>query len=115
MINLEDESALSNASIQIEGATRSTIVNLFHLDPLNYTSIEHIPETVAWGHATCNTRLGQRRCYPLQELVDAGNKIGILSESGIESFGWISPDWEMIRSPEGSVWIRLCRDRPSGD
>lgn len=111
MLSLDEESALGNASVQIEGATRSTIVNLFHLYPLNYSDIQHIPGKIAWGHATCNTKLGQRRCYPLQELIKDGEKVGILSESGVESFGWISADWEMIRSPKGAVWIRICIDR----
>ena len=31
---------------------------------------------------------------------------------GVDTFGWISGDWEMIRSPQGSVWIRICSDLP---
>lgn len=108
MLILEDEQALENAPAQIIGSTRSTIVNLFHLEPLYYGEIRHGPQTAAWGHAVCNTKLGQRRCYPLQELIDSGNKVGIVKSEGIETFGWISKDWEMIRSPRGAVWIRLC-------
>jgi len=110
MLRLDEEEALENAAVQVEGATRSTIVNLFHLDPLRYGSVEHLPSKVAWGHATCNTRLGQRKCFPLQELIDSGAKVGIIRPDGIETFGWISTNWEMIRSPRGSVWIRLCDD-----
>ncbi len=119
MLQLEEEQALENAGIQIEGATRSTIVNLFHLHPLRYGAIEHVPQKVAWGHAVCNTKLGQRRCYPMQELIDTGLKIGVVTEDGTQTFGWISTDWEMIRSPLGSVWVRLCGDtedlEPSSD
>ena len=111
-LTLDDESALGTAAEQIEGATRSTIVNLFHMDPLRYGAIEHIPSKVAWGHATCNTRLGQRKCYPLHELQEAENKVGIIRPEGVDTFGWISGDWEMIRSPHGSVWIRICGDIP---
>lgn len=110
MLTLDEEQALENAAVQVEGATRSTVVNLFHMFPLRYGETEHIPSKVAWGHAVCNTKLGQRRCYPLQELIDSGDKIGLTKPEGIETFGWISQDWEMIRSPGGSVWIRLCRD-----
>lgn len=112
---LDEESALLNAAEQIEGATRSTIVNLFHMDPLRYGAIEHVPSKVAWGHATCNTRLGQRKCYPLPDLQETGEKVGIIRIEGMETFGWISPDWEMIRSPQGSVWIRICRDLSTDD
>lgn len=110
MLVLDEEEALANAAVQVEGATRSTIVNLFHMEPLRYGVLNHQPQTVAWGHATCNTKLGQRRCYSLDEIMDQGRKVGIVLEEGIETFGWISQDWEMIRSPEGSVWIRLCGD-----
>ncbi|MEQ9380039.1 MAG: BstXI family restriction endonuclease [Pirellulales bacterium] len=110
MLTLDDEQALENAAVQVEGATRSTIVNLFHMYPLRYGEIDHEPSKVAWGHAVCNTKLGQRRCFPLQELIDTGEKIGLIRPEGIETFGWISKDWEMIRAPGGSVWIRLCSD-----
>lgn len=108
MLKLQEERSLENAAEQVEGATRSTIVSLFHMDPLRYSSVEHVPTKVAWGHAICNTKLGQRRCQPLRELVDKGWKVGLVKEERIETFGWMSPDWEMIRSPGGAVWIRLC-------
>jgi hypothetical protein len=110
MLKLDEEQALENAAVQVEGATRSTIVNLFHMWPLRYGQIEHEPSKVAWGHAVCNTKLGQRRCYSIQELADEGEKIGLIRTERIETFGWISKDWEMIRAPGGSVWIRLCGD-----
>ena len=109
-IVFEDEAGTGNAAFQIEGATRSTHVNLFHLIPLVYTSLEHRPEQIAWGHAICNTRLGQRRCYSLQELKERDLKVGVIREEGIETFGWISEDFQMIRSPYGAVWIQLNGD-----
>ncbi len=109
-IAFEDEAGHGNAGTQIEGATRSTAVNLFHLIPLVYSSIEHSPQQIAWGHAICNTRLGQRRCYSLQELQELDLKVGVIREEGIETFGWISEDFQMIRSGYGAVWIQLNRD-----
>jgi len=110
----DDPDGISNAAGQVEGATRSTIVNLFHLVPLTYQGIEHIPENMAWGHAICNTRLGQRRCYSLEEIKENGNKVGIIKPEGIETFGWMSSDWQMIRSPSGAVWIQLNGDIAEG-
>ena len=110
MVSFEEESSLENAALQVEGATRSTIVNLFHLEPLVYGVGHHIPQDVAWGHAVCNTRLGQRRCYSLRELQQRDLKVGIISEDGIDTFGWISDDHLMIRSPGGAVWIQLHGD-----
>jgi hypothetical protein len=110
MVSFSEEAGVSNASEQVAGATRSTIVNLFHMVPLSYSAIEHISENVAWGHAICNTRLGQRRCIPLPELISGNLKVGIITEDGIQTFGWISSDFEMIRSSRGAVWIRLHGD-----
>lgn len=110
MVSFEEETSLENAALQVEGATRSTIVNLFHLEPLVYGVGHHIPQGVAWGHAICNTRLGQRRCYSLQEVQQGNLKVGIISEEGIDTFGWISKDHLMIRSPGGAVWIQLHGD-----
>lgn len=111
MLVLDEEDGLENAGLQVAGATRSTIVNLFHLEPLRYDRLDHAPAAVAWGHAICNTKLGQRRCYSVAELTRDGEKVGLINEEGIETFGWMSPNWEMIRSPRGSVWIRICLDR----
>lgn len=114
MLTLDEEQALENAAVQIEGATRSTVVNLFHIDPLKYDRLSHLPDTVAWGHAVCNTKLGQRKCYSLDQIQEHGMKVGLVLEEGIETFGWLSADWEMIRSPGGSVWARLCGDVAEG-
>jgi hypothetical protein len=113
MLLLNEEIGLENAGMQVEGATRSTVVNLFHLEPLRYDRLDHTPSAVAWGHATCNTKLGQRRCFSVSEVIRDGEKVGLIKEAGIETFGWISPNWEMIRSPRGAVWIRICLDRNS--
>lgn len=113
-VTFRGEESLANAGVQVQGATRSTIVNLFHLHPLMYHSLTHKPANVAWGHAICNTRLGQRRCFSLDELVEMDRKVGIIREEGIETFGWISEDWQMIRSPNGAVWIQLNGDVADG-
>lgn len=110
-VSFADESSLLNASEQVENATRSTVVNLFHMVPLTYSDIEHIPQNVAWGHAICNTKLGQRKCHPLSELITDGTKVGVVDGEGvISTFGWISRNLEMIRSPAGAVWIRIVED-----
>lgn len=115
-VEFEDESALSNAGEQVFDATRSTVVNLFHLAPLVYSSIEHGPTNVAWGHATCNTKLGQRKCHSLRELIESGAKVGTVDGTGsIRTFGWSSENLEMIRSPMGAVWIRVSEDRLTED
>lgn len=109
-VSFAEEAGLSNASEQVPGTTRSTIVNLFHLTPLIYNELRHLPSNVAWGHAVCNTRLGQRRSYSLDELIEMELKVGIIRPEGIETFGWISEDLKMIRSPEGAVWVQLHGD-----
>jgi hypothetical protein len=114
-VSFEDEKGLTNASEQIEGATRSTVVNLFHLMPLLYRELTHIPSNIGWGHAVCNTRLGQRPCYSLKQLVEMDLKVGIIRDEGfVETFGWISDDWLMIRSPNGAVWMQLNGDVNEG-
>jgi hypothetical protein len=110
MIGFEDEVGLENAGAQVAGSTRSTIVNLFHLEPLAYGSLEHAPRCVAWGHAVCNTRLGQRKCYSLCEVQDMDLKVAVIRDENVETFGWMSIDWKMIRSPNGAVWIQLNED-----
>lgn len=110
-VSFDDQTGLTNAGEQIEGATRSTVVNLFHLMPLLYHELTHIPGNIGWGHAVCNTRLGQRPCYSLKQLVEIDLKVGIVGDEGlIETFGWISRDWLMIRSPNGAVWMQLNGD-----
>lgn len=111
MVSFQEAEALENAGEQVAGATRSTIVNLFHLDPLTYSRIEHSPQNVAWGHALCNTKLGQRRTRSIAELSAVGAKVAAVDEDGEwHTFGWISEDFEMIRGPRGAVWIRLTSD-----
>ncbi len=115
-VSFADESSLLNASEQVVNATRSTVVNLFHMAPLTYSDVEHTPQNVAWGHAICNTKLGQRKCYPLSELIADGSKVGIVDQEGlISTFGWISESLEMIRSPAGAVWIRIVEDHLSAE
>ncbi len=110
MASYDDDSGTDNAAEQVEGSTRSTVVNLFHLEPLVYDYLAHLPANVAWGHHSCNTRLGQRRCIPISELQALDWKVGIIRPEGIETFGWISGNYEMIRSPLGAVWIRISTD-----
>jgi hypothetical protein len=113
-ISFDDVPGLENAAIQIDGTTRSTVVNLFHIEPLLYSRLSHLPMNVAWGHATCNTKLGQRHCYSLAELVEHDLKVAVLTEDGPpQTFGWISSDFEMIRSDNGAVWVRLVSDAPA--
>lgn len=107
LVTFNEEVGLINAAAQVEGATRSTEVNLFHLIPLVYGSLQHVASAVAWGHAHCNTKLGQRPCYSLADLQDMNLKVGILREEGIDTIGWISEDYSMIRSSMGAVWIQL--------
>jgi hypothetical protein len=114
-VSFVGEDGVTNAAEQIDGATRSTVVNLFHLAPMLYDQLTHIPGNIGWGHAICNTRLGQRRCYSLQEMIEMNLKVGIVQDDGlIETFGWISTDWLMIRSPNGAVWMQLNGDVADG-
>jgi hypothetical protein len=115
-IAFTEEASLLNAADQVINATRSTIVNLFHMVPLTYSDIEHVPQNVAWGHAICNTKLGQRRCYPIPQVIASGLKVGSIDANGVVStFGWASKNLEMIRSPAGAVWIRIVDDHLSPD
>src|SRR5690606_33169827 len=94
-VDFNEVDGLLNAALQVEGATRSTKVNLFHLEPLVYEALNHRPTSVAWGHATCNTLLGQRHCYALAELQEAGRKIGFIdADDELVTFGWISEDFK---------------------
>jgi hypothetical protein len=114
-ISFSEEDSLLNAGTQIINATRSTIVNLFHIQPVTYTDVCHNARNVAWGHATCNTKLGQRRCFSVAELEDVGIKIAAIRNGRIETFAWASNSYEMLRSPNGAVWIRINNDHLSGD
>jgi hypothetical protein len=115
LVVFDEESGLINASSQIAGATRSTDVNLFHIQPLVYGTLQHGPASVGWGHANCNTRLGQRHCYSLSELQAMDLKIGVLHEDSVETIGWISQDFQMIRSPMGAVWIQVSGEMTAGE
>ncbi len=110
-VDFQQVSGLLNAALQVEGATRSTKINLFHLEPLVYETLNHRPTSVAWGHAVCNTLLGQRHCYSLTELQEAGRKIAFIDgDDEVVTFGWMSADYKMIRSPYGAVWVQLSDD-----
>lgn len=106
-ISFADESGTINASQQTADITRSTVVNLFHLRPLIYKELVHIPRNVAWGHAICNSRLGQRQCYSLREMIEMGRKVALIEGETYATFGWMSSDDIMIRSPNGAVWAQL--------
>lgn len=114
-ISFTEEDALLNAAAQILNATRSTIVNLFHVQPLTYSDVCHNAQNVAWGHAICNTKLGQRRCFSVAELEDMGIKIAVLRGDRFETFAWASDSFEMLRSPRGAVWIRITSDHLEAD
>ncbi|MFH1702492.1 MAG: BstXI family restriction endonuclease [Nitrospirota bacterium] len=114
-ISFDESEASLNAAAQVAGATRSTIVNLFHLKPLIYHSLTHIPANIGWGHAICNTYLAQRECLSLYELIRMGLKVGIIYDDHIETFGWISDDFKFIRSPNGAVWTQISSDMSSDE
>jgi hypothetical protein len=115
MVTFDDASGLGNAGMQVVGATRSTAVNLFHIQPLIYHALVHIPTNVAWGHAVCNTRLGQRHCFGVDELKAQSRRVLIAKADGTtDELGWISEDGLMVRSPNGAVWIQLNGDIAEG-
>ncbi len=109
MLSFDGASGLANSQQQVEGATRSTAINLFHMVPLVYESLEHKPDQIAWGHAICNTRLGQHECIPLKNLIEHGDKLTAVNSSGNlnERIGYISNDKQFIRSESGDVWIKI--------
>jgi len=103
MVSFKGADALSNSQEQVEGSTRSTKVNLFHMAPLCYETLEHKPTQVAWGHAICNTVLGQRRCRSLSELMDIGQSVVLANGKRV----WMSADLNFLRSEQGDVWVRI--------
>lgn len=109
-INLDNEDGLLNSGTIVQGTNRSTIINLFHMVPLSYEDQFHRYDLVSWGHATCNTKLGQRICHPLEELKKSDIKVAKLIGDVYSTFGWISVDERMIRSPLGAVWIKITND-----
>jgi hypothetical protein len=111
-VDFQQVDGLLNAALQVDGATRSTKANLFHIEPLVYEQLNHRPTLVAWGHASCNTLLGQRHCYSLAELQEIDLKLGVIVDDDVITIGWISEDYKMIRSPYGAVWVQLSPDMP---
>jgi hypothetical protein len=114
-ISFSEEEALLNAGAQVINATRSTIVNLFHVQPLTYSDVCHNAQNVAWGHAICNTKLGQRRCVSLHELEEIGIKVGTIRDGQFHTFAWASQSFDMLRSPMGAVWIMITSDHLTAD
>lgn len=108
MISFDDEEGLENSTEQV-GSTRSTKVNLFHMVPLCYSSLENIPTQVSWGHATCNTRLGQRRCYSFHDLQAKNIEIDINENHEKRLLGYANDAHNFIRSQNGDVWIRISK------
>lgn len=105
MLDLTEAAGLANAGVQIIGATRSTAINLFHMQPLLYgRELHHRPRLVAWGHAICNTLLGQRACIPLHQMAAEGFE---LSRKDGGPWGFSSTDESMLRSEDRGVWARL--------
>lgn len=107
-ISFEDEEGLANSTEQV-GATRSTKVNLFHMVPLCYASLENIPTQVSWGHAVCNTRLGQRKCYSFHDLEPQKIEIEIAEGKEKHLLGYANATKNFIRSENGDVWIRISK------
>ena len=90
---------LANSGVQL-AETRSTLVNLFHLQPLLYEKVlGHNVNNVAWGHAHCNTFLAQRRSYSLQELKLRGSLI-------TQDLYW-DLDGLFIRSEDHRAWVSV--------
>ena len=106
LISFDDEEGLINSGEQV-GSTRSTKINLFHMFPLCYSSLENIPTQVSWGHATCNTRLGQRRCFSYHDLLEENIRIHINNEDDQQLLGYANSTKTFIRSQSGEVWIRI--------
>lgn len=105
MLDLSEAAGLANAGIQVVGSTRSTAINLFHLKPLLYAKeLHHVPRSVAWGHAVCNTILGQRACISLAEIRERGFEL-LLKDGGL--WGHSAEDESMLRSEDRGVWARL--------
>jgi hypothetical protein len=48
-------------------------------------------------------------------LQETDRKVALVVGDTVETFGWISGDWQMIRSPLGAVWVQLSGDRSETD
>ena len=77
--------------------------------PLCYSSLENIPTQVSWGHAICNTRLGQRRCYSFNDLQTTEIEIDITENRNKRLLGYANANQNFIRSQNGDVWIRIAK------
>lgn len=108
LISFEDEEGLENSTEQV-GSTRSTKINLFHMVPLCYASLENIPTQVSWGHATCNTRLGQRQCFSYFDLQNIDIEVEITESQNRRILGYANAAKNFIRSENGDVWIRISK------
>lgn len=108
LISFEDEEGLENSTEQV-GSTRSTKINLFHMVPLCYASLENIPTQVSWGHATCNTRLGQRQCFSYFDLQNIDIEVEIRERQNRRILGYANAAKNFIRSENGDVWIRISK------
>lgn len=95
---------LANSGVQL-AETRSTLVNLYHLQPLLYSKeLGHTTENIAWGHAHCNTFLSQRKSFSLEELKRTGNKIQ--TELYTDALG------TFIRSEDNRAWVSVTPIEP---
>ena len=75
----------------------------------SHNSLENIPTQVSWGHATCNTRLGQRRCYSFNDLQSTEIEIEIVEGQEKRLLGYANATQNFIRSKNGDVWIRIAK------
>jgi hypothetical protein len=90
---------LANSGVQL-AETRSTLVNLFHLEPLLYEPVlGHNVKNIAWGHAHCNTLLAQRRTYSLNELRSFGKPV--------DSTLYWNDNQSFIRSGDHRAWVSV--------
>ncbi len=90
---------LENSGVQLS-ETRSTLVNLYHIEPLLYAkNLGHQITNIAWGHAHCNTLLAQRRSFSLNELKVSGTKV-------IDELYW-DEDNKFIRSTDNRAWVSV--------
>lgn len=110
LISFDDEEGLTNSTEQV-GSTRSTKINLFHMVPLCYSTLENIPTQVSWGHATCNTRLGQRQCISYHDLLKTNIEVIINQGQREHLLGYANASKSFVRSANGDVWIRISKNK----
>jgi hypothetical protein len=98
---------LANSGVQL-AETRSTLVNLYHLQPLLYDRIlGHTSENIAWGHAHCNTFLSQRKSFSLEELK--------LNGKVIPNKLYADPSGVFIRSEDNRAWVSVTPIEPGNE